>query len=88
MKRTLLTVFFAAALGCEGEPRNDPVVSHEQIPAAAMDSVTKQMRGYRFHTAYKIQKDGKDAFKIQGKNTQGDIREIDVSPSGQILGVY
>jgi hypothetical protein len=87
MKKTFFAVLLMVALGCEDGPRKDPVVPHDQIPAAAMESVSKQMRGYRFHIAYKIKVDGKDAYEIHGKNKQGDIREIDVSPSGAILEV-
>ncbi len=87
MKKTFFAVLLMVALGCQDEPRKDPVVPHDQIPAAAMESVSKQMRGYRFHIAYKIKVDGKDAYEIHGKNKQGDIREIDVSPSGAILEV-
>jgi len=87
MKKTLLAVWILVAAGCESEPRKDPVVPHDQIPAPAMASVSKQMRGYRFHIAYKIKVDGEDAYEIHGKNKQGDIREIDVSPSGEILEV-
>ncbi len=86
-KRLLAVLLILFAAGCASEPRKDPVVPHEQIPAAAMQSVSKQMRGYRFHIAYKIKVDGKDAYEIHGKNKEGDIREIDVSPSGEILAV-
>jgi hypothetical protein len=87
MKNAFFAVLILFAAGCENERRKDPVVPHDQIPAAAMESVSKQMRGYRFQIAYKIKVDGKDAYEIHGKNKQGDLREIDVSPSGAILEV-
>jgi len=40
-----------------------------------------------FDTAYKMKIDGKDAFEVRGKDKKGKVREVEVSPTGEILGV-
>jgi hypothetical protein len=75
------------ALGCENEPKSDQIVPMEQVPAKVLEAARKTLPGYTFETAYKMKIDGKDAYEVRGKDKRGKVREVEVSPTGEILGV-
>ena len=83
----MMSAGLLAAAGC-GEPESTKVpVALEQVPAVALDAARKKAPEVHFTTAFKVKFEGQDAFEIRGKNRQGKIREVEVSPTGQILEV-
>jgi hypothetical protein len=52
-----------------------------------MKAAKAKLPGYTFDRSYKNQVDGRDVFEVRGKNTQGEIHEVEVSPSGEALAV-
>jgi hypothetical protein len=88
MRRTTslppLILFLA---GCEGTPVSDAIVPVEQVPAAVMASARKSLPGFTFDTVYKMQVDGKDAYEVRGKDKRGKVREVEVSATGEVLGI-
>ena len=87
MKRTLFAILMILATGCESEPKSDEIVALEQVPANVMDAARKQLPGITFDTVYKMKIDGKNAYEVRGKDKRGKVREVEVSASGEILGV-
>lgn len=86
-KRLLCVALLAGFAGCEGEPKSDDIVPIEQVPANVMDVVRKQLPGYTFDTVYKMKIDGKDAYEVRGKDKRGKVREVEVSATGEVLGI-
>jgi uncharacterized membrane protein YkoI len=88
MKRALLglslTVF---VLGCEAGPKADQIVPIEQVPTGVMEAARKELPGFTFDTVYKMKIDGKDAYEVRGKDKKGKVREVEVSATGEVLGV-
>ena len=66
---------------------SDEIVPIEQVPAPVMDAARKQLPGYTFDTVYKMKIDGKDAYEVRGKDKKGKVREVEVSATGEVLGV-
>jgi uncharacterized membrane protein YkoI len=59
----------------------------EQVPPKVMEAARKELPGYTFDTAYKMKIDGKDAYEVRGKDKRGKVREVEVSATGEVLGV-
>jgi outer membrane lipoprotein-sorting protein len=90
VRRLRLGVLIAALLtasGCGEAEQTKVPVSLDQVPAAAVDAAKKKAPDVNFTTAFKVKFEGQDAFEIRGKNKQGKIREVEVSPAGQVLEV-
>ena len=88
MKRTVFAlVLTLAAVGCENEPTSDEIVPIESVPPAVMEAARKQLPDLTFDTAYKMKVQGKDAYEIRGKDKRGKIREVELSPTGEVLAI-
>jgi uncharacterized membrane protein YkoI len=87
MKKSLFALLMILATGCESEPKSDDIVPIEQVPANVMESARKQLPGFTFDTVYKMKLDGKDAYEVRGKDRRGKVREVEVSATGEVLGV-
>jgi uncharacterized membrane protein YkoI len=87
MKRSYFALLFLIFTGCESEPKSDDIVPIEQVPANVMESARKQLPGFTFDTVYKMKIDGKDAYEVRGKDKKGKVREVEVSTTGEVLGV-
>ena len=74
-------------LGCDNEPKSDDVVPIETVPAKVMEAARKELPGLTFDTAYKMKIDGKDAYEVRGKDKRGKVREVEVSATGEVLGI-
>jgi hypothetical protein len=76
------------ALGCGGEPpESDEIVPIERVPPNVMEVARKTLPGYTFDTVYKMNVDGKDAYEVRGKDGRGKVREVEVTATGEVLGV-
>jgi hypothetical protein len=85
--RHLGVLIFPLVWGCGGRPQADPIVPIEQVPAPVMEAARKKLPGYTFNTVYKMKIDGKDAFEVRGKDKRGKVREVEVSATGEVLGI-
>ncbi len=52
-----------------------------------MEVACKELPGITFDKIYKMKVDGKEAFDIHGKDEKGKIRGVEVSATGEVLGV-
>ncbi|WP_165070390.1 PepSY domain-containing protein [Paludisphaera rhizosphaerae] len=73
--------------GCENEPTADQIVPLDQVPPSIMEIARKELPGYTFDTVYKMKVEGADAYEIRGKDKRGKVREVEVSASGEVLGI-
>lgn len=87
--RTALIVLCLSALavGCEKEPTADQIVPLGQVPPKVMEAAQKELPGFTFDTAFKMKIEGKDAYEVRGKDKRGKVREVEVSVTGEVLGV-
>jgi hypothetical protein len=89
MRKTRLgfvPLLFALA-GCGGEPKGDEIVAIEQVPPKVMEVAHKELPEITFDKIYKMKVNGKEAFDIHGKDKKGKIRGVEVSATGEVLGV-
>ena len=80
-------VSLSFALGCTHEPESDEIIPIEQVPARIMDVARRELPGYTFDTVYKMKVEGKDAYEVRGKDKRGKVREVEVSATGEVLGI-
>lgn len=88
MKKTLLALSLLGLIcGCEKEPTADQIVPVEQVPPGIMEAARKELPGYTFDTVYKMKIEGKNAYEVRGKDRRGKVREVEVSATGEVLGI-
>jgi hypothetical protein len=88
MKKPFLVLpLVVFAFGCENEPKSDDIVPIEQVPPKVVEAARKELPGYTFDTVYKMKIDGKDGYEVRGKDKRGKVREVEVSATGEVLGV-
>jgi hypothetical protein len=69
------------------EPTSDQMIPIESVPPNVMEVARKQLPGLTFDTAYRMKVDGKDAYEVRGKDKRGKVREVEVSPTGEVLAI-
>lgn len=87
----LALLMIAGVVGCGGEDSDDVAeikkpMPLDQVPAIVMKAAKKSAPGLTFFAAYAGKYDGKDAIELKGKTRSGQIKELEVSPEGKILG--
>ena len=85
MRYTML-LLLALVCGCGGEKRatGKVPVPFDQVPEAVLKAAKEKLPDVQFNKAMR-KPDG--VYEIQGKNKQGKVREVEVSPSGEVVGV-
>ena len=58
----------------------------DQVPVAVLKAAKDAAPDLTFFAAYKDTFQGQDSIELKGKNKQGKIKEIEVSPEGKVLG--
>jgi hypothetical protein len=82
----------AVTCGCSGGADSDDVAKvktpmpMDQVPAVVLKAAKEAEPGLTFYAAYKDKFDGQDSIELKGKTRTGKIKEIEVSPSGKVLG--
>jgi hypothetical protein len=75
-------------LGCShSPPRSDPIVPIEEVPITVMDVARKQLPDFTFDTVYKMKVNGRDAYEVRGKDKRGKVREVEVTPDGEVIAI-
>ena len=87
----MMIAFAASTVGC-GADNDDDVAEVktplpiEQVPAPVMKAAREAAPGLTFFAAYTGKYGGKDSIELKGKTRSGQIKEIEVSPEGKVLG--
>ncbi len=79
----VLALLLVLLAGCQGEQKKEPVPL-DQVPENVMKVGKEQLPDVTFERAMK--KPNGD-YEVIGKNKQGKVREIDITPSGQVTEV-
>jgi uncharacterized membrane protein YkoI len=88
MKRLFLPLpLLILVIGCDTQPKSDPIVPMEQVPAIVLETARKALPDHTFDTVYKMKIDGKEAYEVRGKDKKGKVREVEVSATGEVLAV-
>jgi hypothetical protein len=77
----MLVVLAAAAVGCNQEQKKEPVPL-DQIPEPAMKAAKERLPNVTFERALK-KPNGE--FEILGKDKDGKVREVEVTPAGKVV---
>jgi hypothetical protein len=81
------TTLLLAVCGCAGEaPEAEDAVPLDQVPAAALKAAQGRAPGVKFESAWKGVINGKEVYEIRGKTKEGKIREVEVTPAGEVVG--
>ncbi|MCA9166414.1 MAG: hypothetical protein KDB23_02040 [Planctomycetales bacterium] len=80
---SLLTCFIALALGCSEGAKTTPLPL-EEIPQNLMEVAQNELPDVKFEQAIKR---GDGSIEIRGKDSNGKVRDIDFSATGEILEV-
>ena len=85
-----IAVLAAATCGCGGDSDDVAEVKKalpmDQVPAAVLKAAKDAEPGLTFFAAYTGKYQGKDSIELKGKTKSGQIKEIEVSPDGKVLG--
>ncbi|MBX6311840.1 MAG: PepSY domain-containing protein [Isosphaeraceae bacterium] len=82
-----LTALLGALCGCgKHVPEAEDAVPLDQVPAAALKAAQERIPGVKFESAWKGKVGGKEVYEIRGKTKEGKIREVEVTPSGEVVG--
>jgi hypothetical protein len=82
-----LTACLVGAAGCGGSVPKPESVKIDAVPQVVLKTARERLPGYNFTRAYRKVEDGRDVFELLGKDRQGKVREIEVTPSGEFVRV-
>jgi hypothetical protein len=74
----------ALAAGCSDNRSKDVMVPIDQVPAPLVKVARDTLPDITFDHARKKEN---GVYEIRGKNKQGKVREVEVSPSGEVLEI-
>ena len=94
MRRRSAMLILSAALcgGCGDGGDPDDVAEFkkpmpmDKVPAVVLKAAKEASPQLTFFAAYESKFDGKDAIELKGKTKSGQIKELEVSPDGKVLG--
>jgi hypothetical protein len=83
-------ILMASTCGCGGDDDDVAEVKKplpmDQVPAPVMKAAKEAAPGLTFFAAYTGKFGGKDSIELKGKTKSGQIKELEVSPEGKVLG--
>ena len=91
-RNSAMMILCAALCGCGdgGDPDDVAEVKTpmpmDEVPAVVLKAAKKAAPHLTFFAAYAGKFDGKDAIELKGKMKSGQIKELEMSPDGKLLG--
>jgi hypothetical protein len=79
----MLALMLVLAVGCSSEKKKVPVPL-DQVPESVMKVAREKLADVTFERALK-KPNGE--YELIGKNKQGKVREIDITPSGDVTEI-
>jgi hypothetical protein len=81
--RRLLLIGVLLLSGCGGKS-DAGAVPLDQLPAGYLDTARKTLPDVKFEAAWKLSNGN---FEIRGKNKHGKVREVELSPTGEVVEI-
>ena len=83
MRYAWLCLVAALAAGCGSKPK-DQMLPLDQVPENVLKVAQEKLPGVQFEQAVR-RADGR--YEVRGRDKKGKVREIDVSPGGEVLEI-
>ena len=77
-------VLLAAVSGCGEERPQSANVPLEQVPEPVIKVAKENLPGVTFEQAWKTRQGN---FEVRGKSQDGKVRDIQVSPAGEVIEI-
>jgi hypothetical protein len=83
MRQTFWLLVLLVA-GCAQGKSTDVPVPLDQVPEAVMRVAQEKLPGVKFDQAWKK---GDGNYELRGRDKRGKVRDIDLTPSGEVLEI-
>ena len=83
--RILAVALVLGALGCGGGVERLDQVDISRLPGPVSQSARRAMPGFTLTSAYKIKHKEKDGFEVRGKDKDGKVTQVYLTPDGTVL---
>ena len=83
----LASLGMGALIGCGTAGEQPHSLSLDKVPEPVMKTARTHLPGYTITRAYRKVENGKDVYELLGKNKQGKLQEVEVTPSGEFVGL-
>ena len=88
----VVAILLAAVCGCAENDGDDVAkvktpLRLDQVPAVVLQAAKKAKPELTFFAAAKDKFNGQETIELKGRNKNGKITELEVSPEGKVLGV-
>ena len=94
MKRWQAITMLSAVLFCgcgddDGDDRAEvkTIMPMDKVPTVVLDAAKKAHPDLTFYAASTDKFNGQDSIELKGKTKTGQIKEVEVSPEGKVLGI-
>ena len=84
MRILLLIAFSLLLVGCENETPRGENVPLDKVPQAVMDVAKQKLPGITFEQAWTTPTGN---YEVRGRDPKGKVRDIQLTPSGEIVEV-
>jgi hypothetical protein len=87
----LILLASASLAGCGGDDDDDVAdvkkpIPIDQVPQVVMKTAREAAPGLTFYAAYSGTFKGKESIEVKYKTRSGQIKELEISPDGKLLG--
>ena len=84
MRQLSVLLLLVSLLGCGESHSKDANVPIEQVPEPVMKMAKDKLPGVNFEQAWKTRNGN---YEVRGKAKDGKVRDIQVTPSGEVIEV-
>jgi len=84
MRKTVFVFALACLIGCSDRRKDDVAVPLDQLPEPVTKVAKEKLPDVTFEHAWKT-RDGN--YEVRGKTKSGKVRDLQVSPSGEVVEV-
>jgi len=83
--RRFIAALLLTSSGCSPALDAPTPVRMAEIPESVLQVAVKARPDVKFDHAWTFESDGRDAYKIQGADREGETRTVIISRSGEVL---
>ena len=87
MQSVVCCLWLLLVIGCSGSPEKNDWMPVADVPRDLQEVAQKKLPNVKFDTARKVTVHGEERLEIRGRQPNGKIREVEVTPAGEIREV-